>query len=91
MDPPYCKETVTSFVGYNNEGFSDEEHIRLFNRCNELNIMRIKFMMSNANVSMVKNNFIHESYKKTIIVCKRKINPKKPESKTNELIITNYQ
>jgi len=90
MDPPYCKETAISFVGYNNGGFKDEEHNILFEKCKEMNRMNIKWMMSNADVKQVKDSFIEDIYKKTIIECKRSINPKKPESKTNEVIIINY-
>ena len=47
-------------------------------------------MLSNSDVSLVRENFTNEKYKITSILCKRAINSKNPESKTKEVIITNY-
>jgi DNA adenine methylase len=47
-------------------------------------------MLSNADVSLVRKNFTHEKYNITAILCKRSINSKNPEAKTNEVIIKNY-
>jgi DNA adenine methylase len=47
-------------------------------------------MLSNADVSLVRKNFIHEKYSTTSILCKRSINSKNPESKAKEVIIKNY-
>jgi hypothetical protein len=46
--------------------------------------------MSNADVELVKNNFTDERYTTKIISCKRSINSKKPNSKTNEVLIKSY-
>ena len=47
-------------------------------------------MLSNSDVQLVRENFTNEKYKITSITCKRSINPKKPGSKTKEVIIMNY-
>ena len=47
-----------------------------------------KFLMNNSDVKYIYNIF--DNYNIQKIICKRKINSKKPQSYTNELIITNY-
>lgn len=46
-------------------------------------------MLSNADVSLVRENF-KEKYSTSSILCKRSINSKNPESKAKEVIIKNY-
>ena len=87
LDPPYAPETSTSFVGYTENGFGIEKHNQLFSLIHE---KKANFMMSNADVEMVRANFSNERYMIETILCKRAINSKNPESKTNEVIITNY-
>ena len=89
IDPPYAPETKTSFVGYSEKGFDIEEHNNLFTILNNLND-NIKFMLSNADVSLVRDNFTNEKYNITSILCKRSINSKNPQSKTKEVVIKNY-
>ena len=47
-------------------------------------------MLSNADVKLVRYNFNNNKYNINSIVCRRAINSKNPESKTNEVIIKNY-
>ena len=47
-------------------------------------------MLSNADVNLVRQNFVMENYNITSILCKRLINSKTPEAKTKEVIIKNY-
>jgi hypothetical protein len=47
-------------------------------------------MMSNADVTLVRENFKNEKYCVTSILCKRAINSKNPEAKAKEVIIKNY-
>lgn len=88
-DPPYAPETATSFVKYNENGFNEEQHQLLFNLIKNLNSKNIKFMMSNSNTDLVKNNFTQFTINQ--ILAKRAINSKNPSSKVNELLITNFE
>ena len=90
LDPPYAPETETSFVGYTENGFKIENHINLFNLIHNLTESNKKIMLSNADVSLVNENFTNEKYNISSILCKRAINSKNPESKTKEVIIKNY-
>ena len=91
LDPPYAPETSTSFVGYTKQGFNLEQHNLLFNMIHKLSELNIKALMSNSDVCLVKENFNNEkNYVCQTILCKRSINSKKPNSKVNELIISNY-
>jgi DNA adenine methylase len=85
LDPPYAPENEKSFVGYTSKGFNLEQHKLLFTICKDY-----KFLMSNADVSLVLDNFNSPRYKIQKILCKRSINSKKPESKTNEVLIKSY-
>jgi len=89
LDPPYAPETSTSFVGYTENGFGIDKHTQLFNLIHELNQKKIKLMLSNADVTLIRNNF-SDNYKITSILCKRAINSKNPDSKTKEVIIKNF-
>ena len=87
LDPPYAPENSKSFVGYNKDGFDLEQHKKLFRLCKELHTKKIKFIMSNADVDLLKEHFPHEIYNTQSIIAKRSINSKKPDAKTKEVII----
>ena len=88
LDPPYVPEKKTSFLGYTDSGFNLENNKKLFNEIN--NLENVKIMMSNSDVKLVRDYFENNKYTIISLVCKRSINSKKPNSKTNEVIIINY-
>ena len=88
LDPSYAPETSTSFVGYTADGFTEELHRTLFQICDGMTtIPNVSFIMSNADVKLVRDSFPQEKYKIEVVNCRRAINSKKPESTTNEVII----
>jgi DNA adenine methylase len=90
LDPPYAPETKTSFVGYTKNGFNIDNHNELFKIIHQLTQSNKKIMLSNSDVSLVNDNFKNDKYNITTILCKRTINCKNPEARTNEVIIKNY-
>lgn len=90
LDPPYAPETSNSFVGYTTGGFDEDHHLQLFTLCRRLTAENKKIMCSNADVALIREHFPVNVYKIQSIECKRAINSKNPESKTREVIITNY-
>lgn len=93
LDPPYAPETDTSFVGYTENGFGLESHNNLFALIHGLTETNKKMMLSNADVTLVRENFTkekNEKYAIESIMCKRAINSKKPDAKAKEVLIKNY-
>ena len=90
LDPPYAPETDTSFVGYTEKGFTIENHNNLFNLIHNLTNTNTKLMLSNSDVSLVRENFTNKKYNILSILCKRSINSNNPSAKTKEVIIKNY-
>ena len=91
FDPPYAPETDTSFVGYNKDGFGIESHSALFRICDEMTKKGVSILMSNADVKLVKDAFPMPVYTTRIISCRRAIHSKEPDSRTNEVLITNMR
>ena len=85
LDPPYAPVNEKSFVGYVIDGFNLETHNQLFSEIKKLD--KIKFVMSNAKVDLVTENF--KDYNCEDIIARRAINSKKPGSTATEVIIYN--
>lgn len=90
LDPPYAPETEKSFVGYTKNGFNIDNHNNLFKLIHNLTETNKKIMLSNADVSLVRDNFTSEKYNISSILCKRAIHSKNPDAKAKEVIIKNY-
>lgn len=88
LDPPYAPENATSFVSYTAHGFKKEDHETLFQLCHTF---PCKFLLSNSNVQLVRDSFPEERYQVKIVSCRRSINSKNPESRTDEVLITNVR
>jgi len=89
LDPPYAPENETSFVSYTADGFNLANHQLLFKACSEMKKKRVKMLMSNADVKLVKDAFPSPLYTTKIISCRRAIHSKTPDARTNEVLITN--
>jgi Site-specific DNA methylase len=82
LDPPYAPESKTSFVGYTKDGFGLTDHEELFELTKNSGI---DFVMSNANVDLVRNTFYGYTIRELEV--RRAINSKKPGSKTTEVLV----
>ena len=89
LDPPYAPENDKSFVSYTSYGFNLDNHKMLFKLCADMKEKNVKMLMSNADVKLVNDTFPSPSYTTKIISCRRAINSKKPDTRTNEVLITN--
>ena len=83
LDPPYAPKDAKSFVSYTSSGFGPDDHKALFDACKVLPA----FTMSNADVPLVRDAFKEPGYTTQVISCRRAINSKEPDSKTNEVLI----
>ena len=89
LDPPYAPVNSKSFVNYVSDGFNLEMHKKLFEEVKLLNDKKIKFLMSNAKVKLVTDNFDKDDFNYQDILAKRTINSKKPNSVIIEVLIFN--
>lgn len=88
LDPPYASSKKTSFVSYTYNGFTENDQLVLFEECHRLSNIGVNFVMSNADVPIVREHL--SKYNVEEILCKRHINSKNPESLAKELMISNY-
>lgn len=90
LDPPYDPVSDTaSFTGYNKGGFDRNEQIRLKQRCDELTMRGVKFMLSNSATDFIKD--LYKDYRVTVVKAKRAINSDASKrGAIEEVLITNY-
>jgi len=90
MDPPYVPVNATSFVGYTSSGFDGEQHKLLFDMCANMKSADVKFVLSNANVPLVRSTFPEAEYSTDVLLCKRSINSTDPSAKAEEVLVRNF-
>jgi len=97
LDPPYRPlNNTSSFTSYSNNGFDDNEQIRLANFFDILNEKKAKLMLSNSDPKNTDADDIffddlYEKYNITRVEAKRAINSNPDgRGKLTELLITNY-
>jgi len=83
LDPPYLPISATSFVKYNNSGFSEKNHTKLFNLIKE---SKASFSLSNSDTPLIR--LVFSKFKVLSFKAKRRINPKNPGSTVGEVIIS---
>ena len=89
LDPPYHKETSTSFTGYNAVEFTEKDHRQLAEECRDITDRGVLFAMSNSSTDLIldlyKNFYIYPVYtSRTVAVTTG------GRGTATELLITNY-
>lgn len=85
IDPPYVKESKTSFTKYNKNDF---QHEILFDFVHKLDEKNVRFLLSNSCVQTVLEQVTKFTVEK--FSAKRRINSKNPEAETDEILVSNY-
>ena len=92
LDPPYVKETKTSFVAYSLEGFSIAKTKLLFQQCHDWIPKRVSWAMSNSDVPLLQESFPEvpetPTYHIQHLTCRRQIHSKNPETTAKEILIS---
>ena len=89
FDSPYVPESETAdFTDYSKEGFSLEDHKRLADLFRKLDKMGAKVMLSNNDVSLVRD--FYAGYNIQSLDVKRMINRNANKRMGKEVLITNY-
>ncbi len=96
LDPPYKPLSATSsFTAYSKENFDDNDQIRLKKFCDNLVMLKFKWILSNSDVKAKnqENNFfdrLYKSYQVERVLAKRSINSNASKrGLLKELLITN--
>ena len=84
FDPPY----YSTFDGYQKNGFSEDDQVRLHNLFQRLTESGVHCMLSNSNTDFIKN--LYAGYNIEIVPVKRMINRNGNGRQGEEVIITNY-
>ena len=91
FDPPYDPiSDSANFTGYNRNGFSRREQIRLKRLCDRLNRKGINFLLSNSATEFILD--LYKDYNITIVQAKRAINSKgNKRGSVDEVLVRNYE
>lgn len=85
FDPPY----YSTFDGYQKNGFSEDDHMRLHDLFQRLTASGVHCMLSNSNTDFIKN--LYAGYNIDVVPVKRNINRNGNARHGEEVIITNYK
>lgn len=92
LDPPYHKETKTSFTKYQKGDFDKTEQIRLSLLLKKLDKKGVKFLLSNSNTDFIRE--LYSEFNIVEVTVKRHLNNKNKTSSrqklNNEVLIFNY-
>lgn len=91
FDPPYAPISKTSnFTGYNENGFGENEQIRLKELCDTLDKKGVKFLLSNSDCEFIRE--LYKDYNIVTIKAKRTINSNaNNRGAISEVLIRNYE
>ena len=81
-------DTKRSYPSLSNN-FNEETTKKLFELCHSFKDIQVKMLMSNADVHLIRTSFPSPLYDTVVISCRRAINSKTPNSRANEVLITN--
>lgn len=87
LDPPYAPEKGTSFVGYTSDGFDLNTHQTLFEWCHQQKEKGTRLLISNADVSLVRDAFPLSDWTIHEVLCRRAIHSKTPNATAKEVLI----
>ncbi len=89
MDPPYYKlGGYSDFNRYTKTQFRENDHFRLAAFCRELDVIGVRWAVSNSNTEFIRQLF--QGYHLTSVDNRREINLNSQNREIKELLITNY-
>lgn len=93
FDPPYDPISDTSsFTGYNLNGFSKNDQLRLRDVCVELDKRGCKFLLSNSATDFIKEIYYESGFRIEIVSASRNINSvASKRGKIDEVLVMNYE
>ena len=90
FDPPYMPiSTSSSFTGYTENGFDENQQVKLKEECDKLNSKGIKFLLSNSDHPFIRE--LYKDYKIVTVKAKRSINSNgNKRGEITEILVRNY-
>ncbi len=91
FDPPYFPlSSSSSFTGYTDNGFDEEQQIELKNECDKLNKKGIRFLLSNSSCKFIEDLYKND-YNIKIVKAQRVLNSDgNKRGEIDEVLISNY-
>lgn len=91
FDPPYYPISDSSnFTGYTQNGFNENQQIRLKKMCDKLDKKGVKFLLSNSAAKFIYE--LYDDYKIEVVKAKRSINSNgKSRGAVDEVLVRNYE